>query len=290
MSHTLRSTAKDYLKATTTMTKEEIDRIEDGQYPKDYKEKPDLWGAKQYEAKRHAVHDAARTLQHGAYNVLNLVLRFHDDLSDLAKGPGFTDFYDAREKSTLNRQFENRSYGIGGHVWQGDLEWRKYVDKLEFNNVISGTEGEAWKAETNPQARRDKVFQTLYDKMKGDRGKPVPISLLWGLGLSGWFQVELDFMKTYVKLFNARGKSGAKLISQQAPLDLNTAAGLKEHYSPSLESHHAEELEKDYRQYAEELGGNDSLSSLRTKFDSETGRTGGLVHAMDRRFETPPNF
>lgn len=251
----LRETARDYLRATTDLDEKKIRAIENttlqrkDKYPASYTRKPDMWGIQKYFEAEAQVNEAYPHLKEDSREMAKLVLQAHESLSDLAKGTAVTDLIDAHHRAGIKELFqgdgESRLYESDAKPKYGTKEWKEYVDLLHKQDVIDEDTRTAYLNIQSGAKRRETVNALL--KKKLEKGDAIPLKVLWDYGLPGWYQVQLDFFKTYAQLFNAHGRSGTKKFGK-SPGD----AGFKDHfYGDSLKAKHTNTLSEDYASYKE---------------------------------------
>jgi hypothetical protein len=149
-----------------------------------------------------SVYTHAQDLRDEADKALALVVNAADSFSALAKGLHFT-------ASMLDKDAPQLK-----DVFNDEDKWNKYLEDLEKKNIIDSATVKDWQerpfdATDTEAAKQRKQFVSQYlGAVMQDKDGQLPMKLMKDFDIPEWYEVELDWLKEYAKLFNSEGRNG----------------------------------------------------------------------------------
>lgn len=160
--------------------------------------------AKDWVSKSDSVYLHVKKLRDESSQALKLVLQAADMFSALAKGlqVSWKKLETKDAKMSLMSLFKDKD------------RWEKFLTGLRTKNLITERTKEQWlqdpfnATDTEEANQRQQYVQRFLAEQIQINGGEFPMDLMNKFDLPAWYEVELDWLKQYAKLFNAEGRNG----------------------------------------------------------------------------------
>jgi len=150
------------------------------------------------------VYEHAQNLRDEATKALALVVEAADMFSALAKGLHITKANLKADKGAMNSIFEDED------------KWEKYLKNLEKKGYIDKDGYERFRkrptnaTDSEAAVHRKQLVSGYLQEVVGENGQMSKneLQMMNDFNIPEWYEVELDWLKEYAKLFNSEGRNG----------------------------------------------------------------------------------